>query len=352
MSQRYYPLNFFFERAYVRRIFKKLCEIRGGLTPAVSQKIVLDELVPWLRQQGWGHTPGKNSDMTCISQELQGALAWGDWAMKGKEVVHVDKDLTQAFSLSKCADMRISDVLDSTPSSTYIHFDGAAELRLEVSPGAFFKGAYVISYPETALRIVLCANLPANSLLQDKWQERYDLRVASKYFDLPAQEAVDYALSDDLQDIRIAMEQLEERNAMNEALSAKTLMDRMSAGNQTFSKALALIMNALAYQKHYASDAATRWPENTPERLLNQVVNGTPKEKARSESKLWELGFVPVKYVGEAFAQTLIRNTEKGSVRAHWREGHWRSQAHGPQFSLRKLIWLRPTLVGAANLDA
>jgi hypothetical protein len=35
------------------------------------------------------------------------------------------------------------------------------------------------------------------------------------------------------------------------------------------------------------------------------------------------------------------------NVRTHWRRGHYRMQAHGPQFSLRKLIFLEPMLVGA-----
>jgi hypothetical protein len=35
------------------------------------------------------------------------------------------------------------------------------------------------------------------------------------------------------------------------------------------------------------------------------------------------------------------------TVRAHWRRGHYRMQAHGPHHSLRKLILLRPMLVNA-----
>lgn len=33
------------------------------------------------------------------------------------------------------------------------------------------------------------------------------------------------------------------------------------------------------------------------------------------------------------------------SVRSHWRRGHYRMQAHGTKFSLRRLIFLKPTLV-------
>lgn len=40
--------------------------------------------------------------------------------------------------------------------------------------------------------------------------------------------------------------------------------------------------------------------------------------------------------------------TGDGGPRTHWRRGHYRLQAHGPQYSLRKLIFIEPILVGAA----
>lgn len=352
MSASYYPLKFFQSRPYARRIYRRLGELLPRITPSQSQEIALDELVPWLRANGWGAQPGRAPEMACLSQELQGALCWGDWALKGKHVTHIDKELTQAFALSKCADMRISDVLDASEKSTfYIHFEGASSLGLEISPGVAFQGAYAVLYPES-LRIVLCGQSSALSALMTQWKERYDLRIAAKYFDLPAQDAVDYALADDLQDLRTAQSQLEDRNAMAGALDVQHLIARMTDGIPVFAKALALVMNALAYQRYYQSDSFTRWPHGTPERLLKQVLEGTPKEAQRNTSKLWELGFVPVNYVGEQFSQTVIRNSPPGGIRAHWREGHWRNQPHGPQFSLRKLIWLRPTLVGASSITA
>lgn len=40
-----------------------------------------------------------------------------------------------------------------------------------------------------------------------------------------------------------------------------------------------------------------------------------------------------------------------GELPPHWRRGHLRHQAHGPQHSLRKLIFIMPTLVRADALD-
>ena len=41
---------------------------------------------------------------------------------------------------------------------------------------------------------------------------------------------------------------------------------------------------------------------------------------------------------------------EAGEVTPHWRRGHLRLQAHGPQFSLRKLLFIAPTLIRADRL--
>ena len=39
-----------------------------------------------------------------------------------------------------------------------------------------------------------------------------------------------------------------------------------------------------------------------------------------------------------------------GEVSPHWRRGHFRMQAHGPQMSLRKVIFIAPIVVRADRL--
>lgn len=40
------------------------------------------------------------------------------------------------------------------------------------------------------------------------------------------------------------------------------------------------------------------------------------------------------------------------TVKVHWRRGHYRMQAHGPQLSLRKLIFISPVLINASDMTA
>ena len=48
---------------------------------------------------------------------------------------------------------------------------------------------------------------------------------------------------------------------------------------------------------------------------------------------------------------TLPDHCDHTEVAPHWRRGHFRMQSHGPQQSLRKVIFIAPTLVRADRLD-
>ncbi len=44
-------------------------------------------------------------------------------------------------------------------------------------------------------------------------------------------------------------------------------------------------------------------------------------------------------------------HNQGSSPRMHWRRGHWRDQAYGPEHKLRKLLWIEPMLVAAGTPD-
>jgi hypothetical protein len=246
-------------------------------------------------------------------------------------------------------DMRISDVLVEK-SPTYLHFEGALETPILLADDVPFEGAYVLNAPGVGVRIVICGRMHGAYTGLRRWQERYDLRIATKHLGLPADTAIDFALADDLADLRDAGARMAAQREDGGARSVAMLTDRMTKGHGAYRAALRLILNALAYLKSYSEDSRLAWPTSAPERLVTQAKGGTPKEQARGTSKLWELGFVPVTYLGEQFAETIIRNSNAHEMRAHWRKGHWRNQPHGPAMSLRKLIWLRPMLIGAERM--
>ncbi len=345
MLHPHYPLHYAMARSHARMTLAHLESApRQALNATFSQKIACDYLLPWMRDRGW-----TLDAVSSFSQEVQGVLAWLDWALNGRKLVTVTPDLTHAFERSDCGDMRIEDVLGDDDFTVYLHFQGPIAHPIfyfnERSP---FEGAYVISRKETALRVVLCARAPEGTPLVDRWQERYDLRIRQEHFKVPADTAIDLALADDLRDLDMAEQTMRAKGGPQLAQQARMLHHRMQAGHEAYRRALRLVLNALAFLKVYPEQATSAWTDRAPERLVQQALNGTETEKRRALSKLWALGHLPVKVLGHEFARPK-EGTGQGPA-PHWRQGHWRHQAHGPGYSLRKLIWIQPMLVAAPDI--
>lgn len=334
-----YPLHYALSRSHARASFAVLeSHPRATLDPSSAQKVACGQLLPWLQQKGW-----PLSEVSVFSQETQGVLAWLDWALNGKKLITVAPALTHAFERSDCGDMRIADVLEEGNFTLYLHFQGPLVQPISYAEGTSFEGAYVISRPDTALRVVLCSRSSASTSILVQWQERYDLRIARAHFELPADTAIDLALADDLHDLEIAEQRLRARGAIAEAQQAQRLQARMRQGHPAYCQALRLVLNTLAYLKAYPDLEETGWTEGAPARLVAQAEKGSETEKRRALSKLWALGHIPARRIGANFSKPA---SEGGTLASHWRRGHWRHQPHGPAMSLRKLIWIQPMLVG------
>ena len=113
-----------------------------------------------------------------------------------------------------------------------------------------------------------------------------------------------------------------------------------------------LLVNSLFYLENLGSTAL---PEPGPGRdtpsdrvaLWHQVAS--PK-RHKQKASLTSDGYAIVRLVGSEVADTFGR-AAAGSVRPHWRRGHWRWQAHGAALALRKRILIKPVMVGAADHD-
>lgn len=343
----YYPLYFFLTRSEARPLLKVMDH--PSRTSAGIQRSAQELVFQRLKAQGWDPTQ-KGAPLVPFSQELQGTLAWGEWAWGGKHVYHFAPELTRAFLNSDCGEMRIEDVPPRT-RSMYFHFGPQPSPELSWGEGRYhFEGAYLVYDAAESLRIVLCSRAAEGAPPLEAWQARYDLRVLASQFALPADEAIDLALEADLADIQIAIDKMWARGESAHAEESVQLAERMRRDHSAFRTALRLVLNALAYMEVEPTDVLPCWPANPPERLFAQLFSPSPKARARVEDKLWSLGYSPVYYIGQAFADAAGSSGEDhshGSPKVHWRRGFWRRQAHGPQYSLRKLLWIRPTMVGA-----
>jgi hypothetical protein len=140
--------------------------------------------------------------------------------------------------------------------------------------------------------------------------------------------------------------------ALQDLSQSEQLRDVPSAAVWTagvIEEALRLVANTLLFLSSDHAEITDRYPAEAPANLVRKATAaGTPREQARADSKLWSLGFRRVKFIGDAIQKEMAEKRARGELlHAHWRRGHWRQQPHGPNLAMRKVIWIKPTIVRA-----
>lgn len=138
------------------------------------------------------------------------------------------------------------------------------------------------------------------------------------------------------------------RRAQLEAAPAGLVLSPDEWTNDAF-KAVMLLAKALLYIGMPGTRRALH-PEKTEALKSFGLIKSTAK-RAKAQRRLdraYDYVLVTAQPEHEGVAGNLARS---GAMRAHWRRGHYRMQAHGPQHSQRKLIFLQPMLVGASSAD-
>jgi hypothetical protein len=341
----FYPQHFKRTRPYAKTYMDGLDELMktNALNPKssynLSAKCILDAYKPT------GIVPGgPNFNSQGFTVENQAALIYGEWVHRGAALYAFRQPLTEALLATGVGEISLNE-LHFPFDCAYFHFGPQPGLVLQ--SGASVTGAYVLWSPEHSLRISLAAPLPADTPWASRWAEVYDLRITRPHFGKNLESAILHALVDDAEDIRLAADKLKGiPNSMAESgfAAIEAFLVTLDANKETFSRCLQLIANAICYVTAFPDDALTTWQAGTPEKMAVKADTAAPKEASRAASKLNAMGYRKVRYIGGEFSAA-ASNTGGGQVSPHWRRGHWRSQAHGPQMSLRKLIWLKPTRV-------
>jgi hypothetical protein len=121
------------------------------------------------------------------------------------------------------------------------------------------------------------------------------------------------------------------------------------AAIESITSALSAVINALAWLSSEPDepDLENGWTEGAPKNLVNDVMTGSKSVRKSAEYALLRQGFNRIKILGHKIRIIDHEATDgTGELRnAHWRIGHWRRQPHGPENTLRRLVWIRPVLV-------
>lgn len=131
----------------------------------------------------------------------------------------------------------------------------------------------------------------------------------------------------------------------NETLDAEE-SEHYLQWKQQIDDVLRLTFNALCFLGSKHNDTITTYSEGAPRSLIDKISKAkTAKEIKRNQSKLNSLGFRKVHFLGSSFPSHHSSQSSGSPKSTHWRRGHWRNQALGPQRNQHKLLWIMPTLV-------
>jgi hypothetical protein len=147
------------------------------------------------------------------------------------------------------------------------------------------------------------------------------------------------------------------QDVLNEAVRSANLEARAKGLRETplewteqCHRCLLLLIKALLYIS--LPDARRQLHPERTEALKDLQRLKSPGKRAKAERRLKKLSdFVVIKAAAaheKAFSEGATR---EGGVKPHWRRAHYRMQAHGPQMSLRKLIFITEVLVGMGEHD-
>jgi hypothetical protein len=350
---RYYPQFFRSNRPYAKGLEDNLAKARreNRVTPKEGFGLVGDQLCAAYLKLGIKPTD-PDFPLQEFSQEAAGALTYGQWWLDGSVVFEFEPALSEAFMRSDVDDLRLSD-LNFPYRCFYMHFGPQSELPL-YGGELYAEGAYLIYDPAQSVRVILTARYEAPWLgWSARAKECYQLKIDARHFDIDLGTALDVALAEDMEDLNAVIRNKASINKvpnMDVATGVEAYLEAHKQNQDTFRKALRLVVNGLSYLTAYPEDAREAWQPGTPEKMrLKAEHAGNDKERGRAKSKLISQGFMPIHLAGYAFQASA--GPDGDHRKAHWRRGHWRRQAHGVGLALRKLIWIQPTRISGPDED-
>lgn len=87
--------------------------------------------------------------------------------------------------------------------------------------------------------------------------------------------------------------------------------------------------------------------EHTPELFATVAESETTKSKGFATNPKTQLARFP-RWIGKNYCtKSEPSDASRGSVRSHWRRGHWRVLEAGERWKQSKRIWIEPVFVNS-----
>lgn len=359
---RYHPERYRHSRPYIKQLVNYFRSHVSDGMPSLEQLNEVARLIMKKYNEDVSELPFEKrpADTRLISKEINYAIHYAVFAVHGRNIFHFEPEMIEQFRQTDIDEVPVS-ALSFPYKSFYMSFGKQTDLDLW-GEGNFVDGAYISVLPGVRLQIIL-STIRHDVDYRDRtnWitnpDRYYYLPLTLDRSDVSVATVVAKALEEEIQSrdrsdlpdqsgvYEIDGRSIEVRD--NKHHSSKLEAAEIREGFDVFKEALRLVINGLCYITSYMDNTEERWPDDTPKELLerlNKATNKSSRQKALAE--LLSRGYSKVKFCGKHTASDRITVVPTGrELTAHWRRGHWRNQACGPELKERKLIWIMPVLV-------
>lgn len=305
------------------------------------------------------------------NKELEAYILYSNFVRSGRQIFDVSGKLVDMFRHTSIDDIPVESL--ASPYQTFYVYFGPQD-DLSFTTDWHVDGAYIQHVPEANLIQFLFTSAPKKPESCRNWtsskEPLFAIGLVDKHFKMGLGDAVRDALDgrkSELKD-KIAKGDRDLSSELNSVADQEGLdLDgiRLIEKAETVGKeqlaslereipvlkgALELAVNAMCYLTAYPDDISKEWPSKAPKSMVEKAMKGHPTVKRNTSSKLESLGYHRVHIAGRALSQGPATTEHKsGSVRAHWRRGHWKRQPYGPERSLRKMVLIKPVLVNPGD---
>lgn len=371
---RYHPERMKVSRGYL----KKAMEMWGGgvfrsqehAREVMSKQfgLIMKEVNDALLEFGL-REKGKDKGMQAMYAEHDLMQLTQYFVSEGRQIFDLPRRLVDMLANSDSDDLQVSQ-LKAPYRMQYIHVGSRDGIELEA--GWRFDGAYVIASEDAVAMYLTTVPDEAEDLRRWVYRPEPAFRFVFEKADLVLDigTAVDVSVARWLAQLDEDLEGVPQRQVeafaseLGFGAGALTVVtgqrvadakDSIFRRKEAAHAALTIVVNALCYLTAYPDDIERQWQPEAPRGLIEELTGGkTPGARRRAEMSLNSQGYGIVHLCGMHFrSDPDVSNEGDGfwvGVRTHWRRGHFRNQPHGPQRSLRKLVWIMPLLVNSDQL--
>lgn len=288
--------------------------------------------------------------MGYYAAKIEGLQHWvplvAQYELNGRQIFDLSDRLVEMFSQTDLGDCSLEG-LCLPYDAFFIRFGKQELIKLPYEDDfEYLEGAYVARTPfdESSFRYKF-GFTTVSAKGQGYEMPGYFLDILPEEQSLPVIQAVERSLSR-----RMAQFADKPGDTANDLALNAHRRDVARESHSLMRDGAALLVNALFYLESIDKSTAEPEPGRDSSSEVVSKWHQTPLAKRRKQvSQLAASGYALVRMMGREVDLGDQHAAQGGSVRAHWRRGHWRQQPYGEGMRLRRRKWIRPMMIAATH---